>query len=123
MLTRAGLKPVEITFQDMGRNLLKHLTAEVLSRCFLYLSKAPLLHSNVQSNVNTRSTQRWNIVTANVIFLQFYFFFLDFPSETSKSGRASCHLIGLDLHRFESKDIQRKVMTTQPVDAPRGYGQ
>ena len=37
MLTRAGLKPVEITFQDMGRNLLKHLTAEVLSRCFFYI--------------------------------------------------------------------------------------
>ena len=31
-----------------------------------------------------------NLVTA-------YFFFFDFPSESSTSGLASCHLTGLDL--------------------------
>ena len=105
MLRGGGAKTSRNHIHDMGRKLLKHLTANVYSKWIETLKSpnAPL-HSNAAHRHGI-----FKLVTSNVIFHQFYFFFLDFPSETSKSGRASCHLMGFDLHFCWSKK-QRNMM-------------
>ena len=112
-----GLKPVEITFE--AGSYWNTWQQKCIMVWDLSGQKAPILY---QCWLNTHIAHKHGILnffTANVILHQFYFFFLDFPSETSKSGRASCHLIGLDLHRFES-NIQRQAMLMNQLTNPGG---
>ena len=70
----------------------------------------------------SKHAHTFQIVAA--FYQSIYFFFFVFPSDTSKSGRASCHLIGLDLRMLVIYKIgQWWSKTSSPVDSPGWNGQ